>query len=94
MSILGNLLSGKIRSEMRKRVDEIINAGDKWQKTAEDLIKALNQLTEAIEKGNPTNLKPAIRETKKLVRQTKRLSRAFESHRKTLTKIERKIELD
>jgi len=91
MSIIGDFLTGKLRDEMRQRVDEVLRAGSEWSKTARDLIEALNRLTEAIEKGNTKPSKTISRVARQLARQTKRLTKAFENHNKTLEKIVRKF---
>lgn len=84
---LKDIALGAVREEMKKRVDEVINAGNEWNKTANELIGALDRLTEAIQKGYSVDLKPINKELRKLAKQTKSLSRAFNTHRKTLVEI-------
>jgi len=94
MSILGDILAGKIRQEMKSRVDQVLKAGDDWSRTAKELITALDRLTEAIKSGNPdsSSLEAVARGTKRLAFDTQKLTRAFEAHNKTLEKALTKIE--
>jgi len=80
-----------IREDMKKRVDEILKAGNEWQRTAEKLTKTIQTLIETIEKGNPKDLQPIKGELKKLTTQTRRLAKAFQQHRKTLNTLARKL---
>ncbi|MEM2713462.1 MAG: hypothetical protein QXX18_10580 [Candidatus Jordarchaeales archaeon] len=89
--ILEKLATGPIREEMKRRVDEIIRAGAEWSKTAKELEATLNRLIEAIQKGNPIDLKPVNAGLLKLAKQTSRLSKAFDDHRKTLTEVLAKL---
>jgi len=93
MSILGDLLTGKLRQEMRERVDEIITYGKEWIQTAQKLTEAINNLTEEIRKGNvnPKSLKSLNRTASKLAQQTANLTKALISHNETLQKILSKI---
>jgi len=89
MAILGDLLSGRLRQEMRQRVDEIMKCGNEWNKTATELTEALNKLTEAVQKGNidPAIPKSVAQGARKLAKQTGKLTSAFEAHNKTLAEI-------
>ncbi len=104
--ILGKLAGlGSMREDMKKRVDEVLKAGAEWQATAEKLTKALEELTETIQKGNPAvwsvfgdlnkagDLKPIKIELKKLSRETRRLATAFNNQRQTLANLMEKISL-
>jgi len=88
MAIFGDILSGKLRAEMKQRVDQILNCGEQWDKTARELIEALNRLTDAIQKGNvdPASVRLVARGTKKLSTETTRLAQAFINHRAFLEK--------
>jgi len=92
MSVLGDLLSGRLRAEMRQRVDEVLKCGNEWSQTARELIEALNRLTDSIKKGNPNPLdaKLVAQGTRKLAKETRRLTKAFEAHNKTLAEILRR----
>jgi len=92
MSILGDVLSGRLRQEMRQRVDEVLKCGNEWSQAARDLIEALNRLTDSIKKGNPDPSIPksVVRASRKLAKETARLTRAFEAHNKTLSEILRR----
>jgi len=87
--IVKDLLGNTIRREMKRRVDEVLKAGGEWNKTARELIEAMNRLSEAIEKGgiDRSNLKSISKSVKQLSKRTTRLAKAFESHHKTLEKI-------
>lgn len=89
MAIIGDLISGKLRAEMKERVDEILKCGEQWDKTARELIEALNRLTDAIQKGSvdPSSVRPVARGSKKLAKETTRLAQAFINHRAFLEKI-------
>jgi len=84
-----DLLSGKIRAEMKQRVDEVLKAGEEWNKTAKELTEALNRLTNAVLTGSPdpADAKLVARAARKLGKETARLTRAFEAHGQTLEKV-------
>lgn len=86
MGVLGDLLSGRIRTEMKQRVDEVLKCGNEWGQTAQKLTEALNRLTETVQKGNidPANLKVVTSGARKLAKETQRLTKAFETLDKTL----------
>jgi len=90
--VIGDFLSGRLRQEMRQRVDEVLKAGNEWNQTARELIEAVNRLTDSIKAGNPKPLdsKLIARGTRKLAKETVRLTRAFEAHNKTLSEIVRR----
>jgi len=92
MSIVGDLFSGRLRQEMRQRVDEVLKCGKEWSQTARELSEALNRLTDSIQKGkpDPSDVKGVVSSTKKLAKETRRLTRAFEAHSETLTNIVRR----
>jgi hypothetical protein len=92
MSVLGDLLSGRLRAEMRQRVDEVLKCGNEWNRTARELIEALNRLSDSVQKGNPnpSDSKLVARGARKLARETGRLTRAFEANNKTLAEILRR----
>ena len=89
MSVLGDLLSGRLRTEMRQRVDEILKCGNQWDQTARGLIEALNRLTDSIQKGNldPSGVKPIAQGTRKLAKETRSLTQAFKSYQTILEKM-------
>jgi len=89
MSVIGDILSGRLRAEMKSRVDEVLKAGNVWNQTAQELIGAINKLVDAIQKGdfNPSNPKSVAQAAKKLAKETKRLTKAFEDHNKTLAQV-------
>jgi len=89
MSIIGDVLSGRLRQEMRQRVDEVLKCGNEWSQTAKELIEALNKLSGTVQKGNPdpSVFKSVSRAGRKLAKETARLTRAFEAHNNTLEKI-------
>lgn len=90
--IIGKLTGlDTIREDMKKRVDEIIKVGESWNKTANQLIKSLNELKETIQESH-TDLRPINKNLSKLATQTKRLSKAFEAHRRTLNRILGKLD--
>jgi chromosome segregation ATPase len=92
MSILGKIAGlDAIRDEMKRRVEEILRAGNEWRATAEKLAQAIQELTEAIEKGEKSSVPQVKDELKKLSSQTARLARAFEAHRRTLESLASKI---
>ena len=93
MSIIGDLLTNKIRSELRNRVDQILKAGEEWSKTARELTDALDRLTEAIKSGevDKSAVKSIASKTRRLSRDTKKLTKAFEMQTKTLEKALTKI---
>jgi len=92
MAIVGDLLSGRLRQEMRQRVDEVLKCGNEWSQTARGLVEAINKLTDSIKRGNPdpTDAKLVAQGAKKLAKETGRLTRAFEAHNKTLDEILRR----
>lgn len=83
-----DFLEGAIRREMKKRIDQILEAGKDWSTTAKELTDALVKLAEAIEKSEE---KPDIPNIKKSVvslsRKTSKLTKTFMSFEKTLLKI-------
>jgi len=89
MSIIGDLLSGQLRKEMKSRVDEILKCGEQWDKTARELVEALDRLTDAIQKGSvdPSSVRSVARSSKKLSKETRNLAQAFINHRAFLEKI-------
>jgi len=89
MTMIGDILSGRLRQEMRQRVDEVLRCGNEWNQTARELITALNNLTDSIQKGkpNPTPFKSVTQGARKLAKETRRLTNAFQAHNKTLTEI-------
>jgi len=89
MAIFGDFLSGKLRAEMKQRVDEVLAAGKEWNTTARELTEALNRLTSAVLAGSPdpADAKLVARAARKLGKDTGRLRRAFEAHGEMLEKI-------
>jgi len=87
MALLTDLFG--IKSEMRKRVDEVLKAGAEWNKTAQNLTDTLKELTKAIYEGKaqPEALKPLGPSIKNLGKQTSNLAKAFTSYQQTLNKI-------
>jgi len=85
MSIIGDVLSGRLRQEMRQRVDEVLKCGNEWSQMAQKLVEALDRLTDSIQKGNPNpDMKTVARGAKQLAKETRRLTNAFQAHNKTL----------
>lgn len=84
-----DLFTGKLRNEMKERVDTILKAEEEWSRTAKDLIVALDKLTKAVENGNvdASTIKPVTKGVTGLTRSTKLLSKGFSSHANTLSKI-------
>jgi ribosome-binding protein aMBF1 (putative translation factor) len=92
MSILGKITGlDAVRDEMKQRVDEILKAGNEWKIAAEKLAQTIQTLTQAIEKGEKSDLTPIKGELKKLNSHTMRLARAFEAHMRTLETLSRKL---
>jgi len=91
--IIGDLVSGKLRAEMKQRVDEILKCGEKWDETARELVKALDRLTDAIQKGNvdTSGVRSVARSSKKLSKETRNLAQAFINHRAFLQKIVERV---
>ena len=92
-SIIGDLLTNRIRSELRNRVEQILKAGEEWSKAARELTEALDRLTEAIKNGgvDKSAVRSVVSKTSRLSRETKKLTRAFEMQTKTLEKALAKI---
>jgi len=92
MAVLGDLLTGKLRAEMKSRVEEVLKCGNEWNQTARELTEALDKLTEAVQKGNFDLSIPrsVARSARRLAKQTAKLTAAFEAHNKTLTEIIRR----
>jgi uncharacterized coiled-coil DUF342 family protein len=84
--MIGDILTGRLRTEMRQRVDEILKRGNEWNQTAGKLTEALNRLTDTIKesKFDPSNLKPMNKDLRKLSKTTIQLKMAFESYNKFL----------
>lgn len=78
------MFEGIIRREMKRRVDEVLNAGKEWNRTADKLADAINR---AVEKGDAKTVKELSSTGKKLQKPTIRLAKAFENYTKTLGKI-------
>jgi hypothetical protein len=78
--VLGHILGGDIRREMKERVDEVLAAGERWDKTAKELIEATDKLTKAIEcdKGS-RGATGVAKATRRLSRETGVLADAFKS---------------
>lgn len=93
--LLGGLLAGTLRSELKGRVDEILNSGKEWNATAKELTAALNNLTAAVKQGNvePSTVKPVIKNSKVLAAKTARLTRAFETYQVTMKDIMTRVGL-
>ena len=74
-----SIFLGRFRQELRERVTEVIQAGDRWNKTAQELIQSMKSLEGAL--ATP-ELKKALQATnrnlKELSKQTTRLAKAFE----------------
>jgi len=76
-----------VRREIKARVDEILRCGNNWSKTAQELTEALNNLTNAIISRDPKlSGTSVVRASRKLAKETKRLTKAFEDLDKTLEK--------
>ena len=50
MSVLGDILKSKIRVELRRRTQEILNAVRKVEKSQNDLTHAIDRWTQFMEK--------------------------------------------
>jgi len=89
MTVLGDIFSGRLRAEMKSRVDEVLKAGNAWNQTAQELIATIDKLVDAIQKGDldPSTPKSVSQAAKKLAKETRRLTRAFEAHNDTLKKV-------
>lgn len=89
MALLEKMLGGTIRKEMKARVDEVIEAGNRWNKTAEDLTTALNKLSATIEAGkvDKSQVEEIVSGSKILAKDTKNLTKAFFKYDKTLNKL-------
>lgn len=81
-----------IREDLKKRVDEIIKAGDEWNKTAKRLADVQESLVRAIETHSPLELGDVKTGTKNLWKETKRLSKAHEDLSKTLVTVGHTLE--
>ncbi|MEM2273629.1 MAG: hypothetical protein QXX56_05390 [Candidatus Bathyarchaeia archaeon] len=86
MGFIGDIVGGKIREEIRKRVDEILSAGERWCKSANDLTEAINKLVNLAETGkiNPKDLKLISRTAKTLARETRNLNKSFSNLSETI----------
>lgn len=84
-----DMFTGRLRNEMKERVDTILKAEEEWSRTAKELIVALDKLTKAVENGNvdASTIKPVTKGVTGLTRSTKRLSQSSSSLTSTLTKI-------
>lgn len=93
MSFLSDVLTGKLRAEMRERVDQILSCGREWCQTAQKLTEALNALTDELKKGNvnPDTAKNVRRAASQLAKETGKLVRSIEAHTETLKKIMTKL---
>jgi len=93
MALLGNLLAGKIRSEMKERVEQILKAGNEWNQTANKLIESLNSLTAAIQQGkvDPISLNSVVAVGKSLSKNTARLAKSFQAYDRTLNRLVEKL---
>jgi len=89
MSVIGDFLTGRLRTEMKSRVDQILKCGDEWTKTARELTEALSKFTEAAQKGeiNPSIPKSVAKNARKLAKETAKLTLAFEAHKNMLGKV-------
>lgn len=79
---------------MRRRVNQVLKAGDEWNRTAKQLIEATDNLTKAIENKEvkSTLINPLKKSVQTLSKRTTRLAKAFESYQKILGKIASKVE--
>ena len=89
MGIVGDLLSGKLRKEMKERVDQVLKASEEWSRTAKELIDAMNRLSEAIRSGGIDNydFSGVEKGLRSLARSTTSLRRSLDKHSRTLSKI-------
>jgi len=94
MAILSDILTGRIRQEMKSRVEQVLKAGDDWSRTAKELIVAMDRLTEAIKSGSvdPKSLEGMVKGTKHLAANTEKLTKAFTNFNGTLERTLTKIE--
>ncbi len=93
MSLIGDLLGGRLRREMQERVDQILKSGDDWRKKADELITALNKLSDCIEKSEP-NQHPSSRvakATRQLTTKTENMTNALQAHSQLLKDLISKI---
>ena len=93
--LLGGILAGTLRSEMKGRVDEILKCGKEWNATARELTEALKELTAAVKQGNvsPSTVKPMVASSKVLAVKTAKLTRAFETYEVTMKDIMTRVGL-
>lgn len=93
MSFLSDVLTGKLRAEMKERVDQILSCGREWCQAAQKLTEALNNLTEELRKGgvDPSTAKAVRRSASQLAKETRKLTRSIEAHTETLQKIMSKL---
>jgi len=89
MSVLGDIFSGRLRQEMRQRVDAVLRAGNEWCSTARDLVEALNKLTNSIQQGNvnPVDVKIMAKSARTVAKKTEALTKAFLAHNKMLSEV-------
>lgn len=88
MPFISDMLTGKIRDEIKKRVDEILTAGREWRETAVKLTEALNRLADVIEKNEvyTSNIKQVSKTARMLAKNTKALTEAFEKMNEMINK--------
>ena len=87
--MLRELLSSTVRGEMRKRVDQVLKAGEQWTKATNELKESLNRLSDAIEKNEvkPELISPIKKSVQNLSKKTTRMRKAITNYTKTLGKI-------
>lgn len=83
--VLGHLLGGDLRKEMKEKVEEIMVCGENWNETAKRLCEDLEKLTAAIEASKkPPNLSYINKSTVRLCNESRTLSAAFIDFNKTI----------
>jgi len=92
MALLGEIFGSTVRREMKRRVDQVLKAGEEWNKTAKELTETLKELTKAIYEGNvdPKTLKPLGAPIRNLAKQSAKIAKAFTNYEKTLLKLTEK----
>jgi len=89
MGVIGDFLTGRLREEMKSRVDQILNCGNEWNKTARELTQALNKLADVVQQGSSDAAvsKSVARSTRRLAGETAKLTKAFEDYKTFLGKV-------
>lgn len=92
--VIGNVLKSAVREEMRRRVDQVLKAGEDWNGEARQLTAALNNLIKLVEQGkmNPKDLEPVKKNMKQLSRRTGTMATALTNYTSTLRRVNEKLQ--